>query len=278
MADCFPRTADLPSQSALFWVTHKERYLRQLLIRDIEAATGRALIVYFGDCNDTASQIDSNDDVYIAELLNDCAGKPIDLLLETNGGGTDATEKICSLLRRGAPDLRVVVPRRAKSNGTVIALTGQKIVMGLESELGPIDPSINGIPVAFVLNAPPGAVGVLDVQMAETARKQTEKLASHLLASGMLAGKSKEEIKIVIDKIATRDHYHSHGSVIDAKEAADLGFAVEELGADSALWRQFTLLRAMYAHDCAQNHYSKIFEGNKVSLVVMAKQPAAPGP
>lgn len=140
-------------------MTHKERYLRQLLIRDIEAAIGPALIVYFGDCNDTASQIDGNDDVYIAELLNDCPGKPIDPLLETNGGGTDATEKICSLRRRGAPDLRVVVPRRAKSNGTVIALAGQKIVMGLESELGPIDPSINGIPVAFVLNAPPGTVG-----------------------------------------------------------------------------------------------------------------------
>jgi hypothetical protein len=271
VADCFPRTPDLPPQSPLFWVTHKDRYLRQQLIRDLEADTGRALIVYFANSNDPAAQIDGNDDQYVAEVLNAVAGKPVDLLLETNGGATDATEKICSLLRSGAPDLRVVVPRRAKSNGTVIALSGQKILMGLESELGPIDPSINNVPVEFVLNAPAGTVGPIDMQIAETARKQTQKLAKELLSTGMLKGKSPEELKIVIDRISTREHYHSHGSVIDAKEAESLGFAVEWHDAASNLWRKFTLLRAMYAFDSAQQGFSKIFEGNRISLVVTAR-------
>jgi hypothetical protein len=275
VSDCFPRTGDLPTQSPLFWVTHKDRYLRQLLIRDIEAHTGRSLIVYFADCNVAASQLDGNDDVYVAELLNACQrGRPVDLLIETNGGGTDATEKICALLRGSAPDLRVIVPRRAKSNGTVIALCGQTIVMGVESELGPIDPSINGVPVEFVLNAPPGSFGIIDMQIAETARKQTQKLAMDLLSTGMLKGSSKDDISALINKVATRDRYHSHGSVIDSKEAASLGLNVTHLGPEDELWRKVCLLRAMYQVDCPQFRYMKIFEGTRVSLVVAAPPPA----
>jgi hypothetical protein len=275
VSDCFPRTSDLPSQSPLFWVSHKDRYLRQLLIRDIEADTGRALVVYFADCNLPSSQLDGNDDVYVAELLNACPeNKPVDLLIETNGGATDATEKICALLRSAAPDLRVIVPRRAKSNGTVIALCGQTIVMGVESELGPIDPSINGLPVEFVLNAPAGTIGVFDLQMAETARKQTQKLAMDLLSTGMLNGTPKDDIQTLVNKIATRDKYHSHGSVIDSKEAAALGLHVTHMSQDDLLWRKVCLLRAMYQVDCPSFQYSKVFEGARVSLVVAA--PPAP--
>ncbi|MCF8203644.1 MAG: hypothetical protein K9J82_01110 [Methylotenera sp.] len=276
MSNCFPRGTDLPAQSPLFWVTHKDRYLRQLLIKDIEADTSRSLVVYFADCNVAGAQLDGNDDVYVAELLNACPkGGPVDLLLETNGGLTDATEKICAVLRAATSDLRVIVPRRAKSNGTVIAMCGKTIVMGMESELGPIDPSINGVPVEFVLNAPPGTMSVIDLQVAETARKQTQKLASDLLSTGMLKGTAPDEITALVNKIATRDKYHSHGSVIDASEAASLGLHVTNLGQDDPLWRKVGLLRAMYQVDCANYGYAKIFEGTRVSLVVAAP-PAKP--
>src|SRR5947209_11249475 len=45
----FPRSTDLPVQSPLFWVEQKDRYLRQLLIRDLEELTGRRLVVYFAN-------------------------------------------------------------------------------------------------------------------------------------------------------------------------------------------------------------------------------------
>ncbi|MFN9848328.1 MAG: hypothetical protein ACK56C_08150, partial [Alphaproteobacteria bacterium] len=34
-----------------------------------------------------------SDDVYLSELLKDAKAEPIDLMIETNGGYTDATEK-----------------------------------------------------------------------------------------------------------------------------------------------------------------------------------------
>lgn len=276
MPEYFPRTKGLPNQSPLFWVTHKDRYLRQLLISDIESDTNRSLIVYFSDCDRSLAQIDTSDDVYFAELLQQCIGKPVDLLIETNGGMTDATEKICALLRQSAPDLRVIVPRRAKSNGTVIALCGSSILMGIESELGPIDPSINNIPVEFVLNAPAGSFNPIETQLAQTARDQTTKLARDLLSTGMMKEFNTAKIDETINMIATRDHYHSHGSVIDAKEAIKLNLSVTEFTQDNLIWQKIWLLRTMYSYDCGQNGYAKLFESSKVSTAVSIQKSPQP--
>lgn len=261
----FPRTKDLPKQSPLFWVTHKDRYLRQLLIRDIQAETGRNLIVYFTDTDRTEAQIDPGDDQYLLELLNARSGSKTDLLLETNGGFTDPTEKICALFRQMAPDLRVIVPRRAKSNGTVIALCGNEILMSASSELGPIDPHLGGTPIQFLINAPPDP---LTLQVAQTFQLQTNKLATQLLTDGMLKGKAPQEIDAVVQKLATRQHYHSHGSVIDAGEAASLGLKVTQFAAEDPLWQKFWLLRTMYSYDCGRNGHAKVFEGELVSSAV----------
>ena len=89
----FPRSTNIPSQSPLFWAAEKDRYLRQLLLRDLETRWGRQQIVYFTRC-DTTAQIDNDDDRLLAELLTDCGSGPVDLHLETNGGYTDAAEKL----------------------------------------------------------------------------------------------------------------------------------------------------------------------------------------
>ena len=198
-------------------------------------------------------------------------------MLETNGGATDATEKICGLLRQATDDLRVIVPRRAKSNGTVFALCGSSILMGFQSELGPIDPSINGIPAEFVINAPQGSFNPIDIQYANAARKQTRKLASTLLKTGMMKNHTEQEISDTIEKLATRDHYHSHGSSIDADEASRLKLKVEKLCPDDDLWKKIWLLRTMYQYDCGVYGYAKLFEGNHVSSAVAAVAPPKDG-
>jgi len=270
----FPRTSSLPKQSPLFWVTHKDRYLRQLLISDIEEITGRSLVVYFTDCDHTGAQIDQTDDVALFELLQSNIGKPVDLLLETNGGFTDATEKICSILRQSCPNLRVIVPRRAKSNGTVIALCGTQILMGNQSELGPIDPHLGRIPCEFIVNAPPGSVNFVDFQYAQAAQLQTRKLASALLSTGMLAGKDPAIIEATVEKLATKIEYHSHGSSIDADEAQKLNLNILKFDAADELWQRIWLLRTMYQHDCERNGYAKLFESSILSTSTKAAPPA----
>lgn len=275
MAEAFPRGLELPSQSPLFWVNNKDRYLRQLLISDIQAETGRDLVVYFSDCDKTSAQIDQLDDIYLSELLAARKSDKVDLLIETNGGFTDATEKVCSVLLNARIDLRVIVPRRAKSNGTVIAFCGTSILMGCDSELGPIDPFVGGIPADFVRKAGPALNNPLLVLQADSAVSQTRKLASQLLARGMLNGKSPADIDALLDKLATRNVYHSHGAVIDADEAKGIGLNVVRYESNDPLWKKFWLLRSMYAYDCQVHQYSKIFEGKMIScpVAVMPTQP-----
>lgn len=266
----FPRGSKVPTQSPLFWVTHKDRYLRQLLIQDIERDTKRELLVYFTDVDNTDAVIDPGDDQFFYELLQGLGRRPVDLILETNGGFTDPTEKICSLLRTLAPDLRVIVPRRAKSNGTVIALAGRSIVMSAGSELGPIDPFVQGIPAEFVIKQPAAYPPPL-VSFAISASQQTQMLATTLLQTGMLAGKKPAEIAAIVGKLATRDHYASHGSVIDVHEAIQLGLVVEELPVEDEIWQKLWLLRTMYAYDCPRSGYAKIFESTTKSAAVSVK-------
>lgn len=265
----FPRGLGAPKQSPLFWVAEKDRYLRQLMIRDIEQITGRRLLVYFADGEDAdpGAQILSSDDVHFAELLGDGTDCPADLLIETDGGSTDATEKLVGLLRTLIPDLRAIVPRRAKSNGTLLALAAGSIVMGTTSELGPIDPFVDISPEARVPAHILLAEGVqpLIQSTALYAIGQTKTLAGELLRSGMLKGRPDEEIDALVAKLASRDHYHSHGSVIDADEAARLGLVITRLSDRDPLWQKLWLLRCMYAHDLRASGYVKIFEGRFIS-------------
>ena len=65
----------------------------------------------------------------------------IDLVLFTNGGDTEAPWRLISVLREFCDVLAVLVPYRARSAGTVLALGADEIVMTPLSALGPIDPS-----------------------------------------------------------------------------------------------------------------------------------------
>ena len=65
----------------------------------------------------------------------------LDLILFTRGGDTEAPWRIVSLIREYCDHLGVLVPFRAASAGTMIALGADEIVMTPLSALGPIDPS-----------------------------------------------------------------------------------------------------------------------------------------
>jgi len=66
----------------------------------------------------------------------------IDLVLDTLGGPLDSAFKTVLALRRFTKRLRVFVPRRAKSAGTLIAIGGDELFMSPFSELGPLDTQI----------------------------------------------------------------------------------------------------------------------------------------
>lgn len=66
----------------------------------------------------------------------------VDLVLDTLGGSLDSAFKTVLFLSRFTSNLRVFVPRRAKSAGTLVAIGAQKLYMTPFSELGPLDTQI----------------------------------------------------------------------------------------------------------------------------------------
>lgn len=66
----------------------------------------------------------------------------IDLILDTLGGPLDSAFKTVLTLRKFTTRLRVFIPRRAKSAGTLIAIGGDELFMSPFSELGPLDTQI----------------------------------------------------------------------------------------------------------------------------------------
>jgi hypothetical protein len=233
----FPRSSFLPNQSPKYWAKEKDRYLRQLLIRDIEETTGRPLIVYFSELDQEISHLDPDD---LAEILGGVSGRSADLLIQTPGGSVDATEKMISVLRQRLDDYRVIVPSWAKSAGTVIALSSTNILLGINSELGPIDPqwnTPNGMVPCEIIAKDPTFPPHLQL-MADMAVQRMNTLAASLLKRGMLSAQDDTYISALLSKISRSSGYNSHGAVIDYSEAKDLGLAVEYLPPEGELWQR----------------------------------------
>jgi hypothetical protein len=67
----------------------------------------------------------------------------IELILSSLGGMANAAFNIVRTIRSYADTFNVIIPRRAKSAASLIALGADKIFMHRMSELGPIDPIVS---------------------------------------------------------------------------------------------------------------------------------------
>ena len=117
---------------------------RKELIQAIEASRNSRLICYFtGDRKNQETQI--GDDVlpFFSQHLSQF-GKvaQLDLLIYSRGGNTLAGFALANALREFGKAIHVLIPFRAHSCATLIALSVDKIVTGPFAQLSPIDPSI----------------------------------------------------------------------------------------------------------------------------------------
>lgn len=129
-------------------------YVRRKYLKDLSNYTNRNVIAYYSgflsNSNSEVQNLDINDSD-ITGFMNAIKGMDrstgLDLILHTPGGSPAAAEAIVNYLRSMFDsDIRVIVPQLAMSAGTMIACSAKEIIMGKQSNLGPIDPQFNGIP------------------------------------------------------------------------------------------------------------------------------------
>ena len=109
------------------------------LLKKIEKERGCPTIVYW---TSQLARVSLAAEISLFDQLRACGKQEaIDLVLFTNGGDTEAPWRIVSLIREFCDKFSVLIPHRALSAGTLIALGADEIVMTPMSVLGPIDPS-----------------------------------------------------------------------------------------------------------------------------------------
>lgn len=285
-----------PSRTPLYEAIHAERYRRQQFIRNIEQQTGRRLLVYFANTNHPSSFVNSNDIEPFQDLILDCAkGDKIDLLLQTNGGEIDPAEKLVFMLRSRASEFRLIVTERAKSAGTLMAMAADEILMSITSELGPIDPQLSlpqadgtymqypaqsfldGLETILESTSSGGLnpayyplLSQLNPALLDQCTKElahSRQFAEKWLKRHMLANEPDKASEIA-GKLCDVKQYASHGMVIDHKEAADMGLNIHFMEPDVSLWQEFWRLHLHYKLAVQQNRAAKIFESNRVAVML----------
>lgn len=179
----------------------------------------------------------------------------LDLVLHTPGGSVTAAESIVDyLLKVFGGDLRVIVPQIAMSAGTMIACAANEIVMGKQSNLGPIDPQVNGLPAYGVLDEFDRAVkesahnaGAARMwqtiigkyhptflSSCEHAIALSKEIVKRWLEQGMFNGDSRAKSKAnrIVRALSSQDHNREHGRHIHAERCREMGLKIATLEDD----------------------------------------------
>lgn len=187
--------------------------------------------------------------------------KGLTLVLHSPGGVTNAAETIVAYLRSKFTDLEVIVPTFAMSAATMISLAAHRIVMGRQSQLGPIDPQfISGgralsaravvdqfnrakqdirrdLTAAHLWAPILQSIGPGLLQDSVNALAYGERMVAQWLESGMFAGQARKK---QLARAAAR-HFNdarkhkSHGRRIDRDEARKQKLVVEDLESNQPL-------------------------------------------
>jgi hypothetical protein len=178
-------------------MAHKERLQ---LVSEIEKLRGsRVLCLLTGDRAPNYATIIAADAPPLLYQHLEKIGKvdQIDLLLYSRGGHTLSGFRIPGLVREYCERFAVLVPYRAHSTATLVALGADEIVMTPLAELSPVDPSTNG-----PFN-PPAPVQVAPGEVVPTIPVSVEDVAGYLNLAREEAGiRSQEHVQTVFERLA----------------------------------------------------------------------------
>ena len=187
---------------------------RKEIIATLEGKlSARLLVVVTGDRQGMETRIAPDILPLISEhLANIGTTENLALFIYTPGGDTIVGWGLVNLLRQYCKKLKVLVPFRALSCGTLIALGADNIIMGRHGFLSPIDPSVSS---PFNPTTPgvqqPGAVSLLQVSV--------EDMVGFLeLARKEIGLKTEESMVSVLNILANKVHPLALGAVYRARE------------------------------------------------------------
>jgi hypothetical protein len=272
--------------------------VRRRYLGELAKFTGRNLIAYYSGWLYRAPNLpllgigDDDKNALMTAVHGLDRTRGLDLILQTPGGNLAAAESLVDYLRSMfGRDIRAIVPQIAMSAGTMLACACRSIVMGKESNLGPIDPQLGGVPCRGVLDEFEQAVAEIKNDPARIPLWQTiigkyhptfigeckracewsESIVAEWLQTGMFAGKrgGKKKSNEVAKKLADHGAKRSHSRHLSLSECEAAGLNIERLEQDSTLQDLVLTVHHAYMHTFAQTAATKIIENHQGGAVMI---------
>lgn len=266
--------------------------------------TGRNVIAYYsGFLQKPQGDVAINDNDKNA-LMQAVYGldkaKGLDLILHTPGGNTAATESIVNYLRSlFGNNIRAFIPQIAMSAGTMIALSCKEIVMGKQSNIGPIDPQFGGMSCAGVIEEFQNAIDGIKAEAASAPLWQvivskyhptflgdcqkaidwSNKMVTEWLCTNMLSDRTspEEDAKKIVDTLGSHKETFTHEKHIHIDVCKELGIKViplesldnRELGGCKDLQDCVLTIHHTYMHTFSNSNAVKIVENHLGRAMIM---------
>lgn len=252
------------------------QYRRDLILKLEKRRDSRVLVYFLSDRRGAQTQIADDAVRPMYDHLRRIGKTPrIDLYLYSVGGQIQVPWRIVTMIRAMAPEFRVLVPYKAMSAATMIALGADEIVMGAKGELGPIDPTLSmkrgrddgtavqeEISVEDIMSyvrflrdkAGLTDQGALVQPLVTLAGKldpwiigQLNRTHSHirsvarklLTARGSQRGPDEQKIQVIVETLAEKTYQHGHA--IGRDEAAEIGLNIvkPDDALEAEMWELF---------------------------------------
>ena len=253
--------------------------LRRGCYRDIEKYRERPLLVYatkflmeYAPPN-IPNFIDLNDIDGFTDLVHSVKdSKAVDVLLHSPGGKPDATERIVELLRSHFEKVDFLIPHSAYSAATMLAMSGDNIILHSSAALGPIDPQINGVPARIIKTGfekikeriakegpktLPAYIPLIEkscsmeiLELCDDSEKLSTKLVSNWLKQYMFKNEKDVDSKIkeAVEYLSNYDEHLMHSRPLSIKKLSEFHLKIQ-LADDTLqdlLWEAHILINGFF--------------------------------
>lgn len=275
--------------------------IRRGYLKKLHEHTDRNVIAYYSGFlskpNIPESEINDEDkNGFMMAVHHLDRRKGLDLILHTPGGSVAATESIVDYLRgMFGKDIRAIVPQIAMSAGTMIACSCRVILMTRHSNLGPIDPHLNGMPAYGVIQEFKRAVREMKkdptmvhvwqpiisqypptfLSQCENAIKWSNEFVARELEAVMFENEqgARAKARKIVRTLTDFRGNKTHERHIHHAECASVGLKVDLIEQDQALQDLVLTVHHSYMHSLMNSPAFKMIE-NHIGAALVKQQHA----
>lgn len=272
--------------------------VRGKYLKLVAAKTGRNTIAYYSGWLQKSGHEgvilnDKDKSAFMANIHRMDRTRGLDLILHTPGGEIAATESLVDyLFSMFGNDIRAIIPQLSMSAGTMIALSCKEIMMGKQSNLGPIDPQMGGIACQAVIDEfetakkdvreNPNSAALWQVIIAKYhptfigscryAIEWSEQLVHEWLMRNM-CGRNKTDADRILREFSDHSKNKSHSRHISKDQCKAVGVKVIDMESDQDLQDLILTTHHAFMHAFNHSQATKIVENDLGMIYVEQAKP-----